>query len=150
MFSLYRHFDKNDRLLYVGISARIGDRHSVHQTDSNWFKRVVKITIERAAKTRKAACEIEQNIIYKEQPVYNHNGKEPGDARRRPTDMPHGEYIKYLEKCAGKKAQMVKFRRRGWSLQKIGDKFGITRQRVHQIIGGDSWPITHQRLSKQK
>ena len=32
-------------------------------------------------------------------------------------------------------AQMLKLRTKGWTLQQIGTRYGITRNRVHQIIG---------------
>ena len=31
--------------------------------------------------------------------------------------------------------RMKRLRKAGWTLQRIADKYGITRQRVHQIVG---------------
>lgn len=34
-----------------------------------------------------------------------------------------------------RKAEMIRLRRRGWTLQLIGKRYGVSRQRVYQIIG---------------
>jgi DNA-directed RNA polymerase sigma subunit (sigma70/sigma32) len=34
-----------------------------------------------------------------------------------------------------RKREMLQLRDRGWTLQKIATKYGVSRQRVHQIIG---------------
>jgi len=34
--------------------------------------------------------------------------------------------------------EMKRLRADGWTLQKIGDKFGLKKQRVHQILGTGS------------
>ena len=38
-------------------------------------------------------------------------------------------------KAAQRKRNMLYFRNRGWTLVRIGKKYGISRERVRQIIG---------------
>jgi len=37
-------------------------------------------------------------------------------------------------KLQRRNADMIQLRDEGWTLQKIGDKYGLTRERVRQII----------------
>jgi len=67
---LYRHFDKEGRLLYAGISYRSAERVKGHKHSSHWFDRVTRIEIERFA-TRAAALEEEKKVIQFEQPIFN-------------------------------------------------------------------------------
>lgn len=66
---LYRHFDKNDKLLYVGISECGLTRIKQHKR-SSWYHLVTKITIEHLA-SREEAELMERAAIAKECPIYN-------------------------------------------------------------------------------
>lgn len=46
-YDLYRHYDKNDNLLYVGISNNHLRRITEHEKHSHWYNDIVKITIEK-------------------------------------------------------------------------------------------------------
>lgn len=37
-------------------------------------------------------------------------------------------------KAAKRNEQIIKFRDRGWTFQRIADRYGITAARVHQIV----------------
>ena len=67
---LYRHFDAEGCLLYVGISLSALVRTRQHRDNSSWFPNVVKITIETYA-TRDEALEAETLAIERERPVFN-------------------------------------------------------------------------------
>lgn len=67
---LYRHFDKSDKLLYVGISMSLAERTSAHKSSSRWFDRVRKITVEHF-ETRELAVEAERKAIRAEDPKFN-------------------------------------------------------------------------------
>ena len=43
------------------------------------------------------------------------------------------ERFKEYMKIQMRNAEIVRLRADGWTLQKIGDKFGLTRERVRQI-----------------
>jgi predicted GIY-YIG superfamily endonuclease len=66
---LYRHFDENDRLLYVGISVDALSRLIQHKR-SAWWGEVATITIQRFA-TRDEALKAEAEAIRCERPKHN-------------------------------------------------------------------------------
>jgi hypothetical protein len=83
---LYRHFDADGNLLYVGISLSVLHRLRRHRQKSAWFGRIVRITIERFA-TREIALAAEKAAIQVEHPRFNcvHTGsrmKEPEPLER--------------------------------------------------------------------
>lgn len=67
---LYRHFNAENELLYVGVSVSILARLDGHRTNSHWFDQIVKITIENFP-TREEALSAEFNAIRLEFPKYN-------------------------------------------------------------------------------
>jgi predicted GIY-YIG superfamily endonuclease len=79
MNKLYRHFDKDGGLLYVGISNSLLRRTHQHSKFSNWFDQITNITIEDIGEDRGQALIIEKETIIKEKPKYNihHNVSVP-------------------------------------------------------------------------
>lgn len=67
---LYRHFDADGRLLYVGISLSAILRFEAHRTGSNWAQKVATITIEHFP-TRAEALAAEVRAIRTELPIHN-------------------------------------------------------------------------------
>jgi|GEM_PF-3372929 len=67
---LYRHFDGQGNLLYVGISKSAFTRLSGHQLCAHWYRSVRRIDIE-VFPNRKAALEAEEKAIKEECPRYN-------------------------------------------------------------------------------
>lgn len=67
---LYRFFDADDRLLYVGISFSAITRAAQHRTTANWWPDMVMMTVERFD-TRQDALEAEREAIRTERPAYN-------------------------------------------------------------------------------
>jgi hypothetical protein len=70
MTQLYRHFDKDDLLLYVGISLSTIQRLSQHKRTSHWFDKVTRVSVEKYA-TREEALFREKETIRLEKPLYN-------------------------------------------------------------------------------
>ena len=68
---LYRHFDKNGALLYVGISLSAFGRAAQHRMGSRWFNAVKSMTIE-AFPIRKAARRAEIAAQQTERPLFKH------------------------------------------------------------------------------
>ena len=68
--SLYRHFDANGQLLYVGISKGLMARISGHERDSGWFWDIATITLQ-TYQTREEALYAEAVAIRDENPSYN-------------------------------------------------------------------------------
>jgi len=67
---LYRHFDSNGNLLYVGISLSTLNRLGQHRDNSHWFNTISSVTIEKY-NTRKEALIAEKKAITKEKPLHN-------------------------------------------------------------------------------
>jgi predicted GIY-YIG superfamily endonuclease len=67
---LYRHFDKNKTLLYVGVSLSCAARLAQHRDHAHWFKDVDSVTIERFS-TRREALEAEKIAVVSENPKCN-------------------------------------------------------------------------------
>ena len=70
LHQLYRHFDKDGALLYVGISLSAVERLRQHRDSSHWFKKIARITIERHP-TREDAEWAEREAIHRENPKHN-------------------------------------------------------------------------------
>ena len=127
MHCVYRHIDKNGRLLYVGCSMRPVDRQLLHRQTSRWFKDIVRVEIEQVG-TKLQALAREARAIIEEKPLYN--------IRRNPRartvrDM---KYLRYLEKCRDRNEIIYALRDKGVSMGDIGKRHRMSRQRVYQIL----------------
>jgi predicted GIY-YIG superfamily endonuclease len=69
-FYLYRHYDKDDNLLYVGVSWSVIERLRRHEKSSHWFGEVDIIKLEKYP-SREASLEAERKAILAERPRYN-------------------------------------------------------------------------------
>lgn len=67
---LYRHFDPERRLLYVGISNNHVNRLAAHRNDSAWFPLIKYVEIEHFD-TRAQAEAAERHAIRTELPIFN-------------------------------------------------------------------------------
>ncbi len=67
---LYRHFDKDGNLLYIGTSLSVMSRTSHHHKISPWFNKITSITIERFP-GRYDAARAEKKAILEEYPIHN-------------------------------------------------------------------------------
>lgn len=87
--ALYRYFDTDDVLLYVGITSNQRERDRAHIRSSIWTRFAVRSTITHH-RTRGAAEGAERKAIKDEQPVFNlrHNDSPEAVAR----------LVEYLEK----------------------------------------------------
>ena len=68
--ALYRHFNRADELLYVGISSKLPERMRQHQRGSKWFFDVKVVTVEWFD-DRHSAQLAEGKAIRLEQPKFN-------------------------------------------------------------------------------
>lgn len=67
---LYRHFDADGRLLYVGISLSTVSRLGQHHANAHWYDKIAQVTVETFP-DRTAAAYAEREAIFKEGPLYN-------------------------------------------------------------------------------
>lgn len=72
---LYRHFDKDGVLLYVGISNDVRYRTDTHRKISRWFLDIAKITVTHFP-SRDDALVAEKRAIKEETPKFNIVGRE--------------------------------------------------------------------------
>jgi hypothetical protein len=79
--SLYRLYDRQGALLYVGISVSALRRLSEHSQDKSWWDEVVSITLVRYPDRRSAEA-AELWVIANEVPVHNVTGRsfDPNEA----------------------------------------------------------------------
>lgn len=68
--TLYRMFDADGRLLYVGITLDVGERFAMHRQGKSWWPAVAVIRLEHFA-TREDLEAAEAAVIAAEQPAYN-------------------------------------------------------------------------------
>lgn len=83
MVNLYRFFDGDGRLLYVGISSNAIRRLRQHATSASWFDFVRRITIDPIG-SREDALRAERDAILNEKPVYNVQWNVPSSAAPSP------------------------------------------------------------------
>jgi len=67
---LYRHFDEDGTLLYIGISLNTMSRLSQHKVASPWFEKVASVTIDHFD-SRAEALKAEREAIQNENPPHN-------------------------------------------------------------------------------
>lgn len=72
---LYRHFDRDERLLYVGISLNAMARQVAHAGQAPWFENSCKMTMEWFP-TRAGALAAEARAIAQEMPLHNIAGRD--------------------------------------------------------------------------
>lgn len=68
--ALYRLYDTDGQLLYVGITNNVKKRWRAHEKDKAWWSEVTHKTIEWF-ETRKSAERVEKVEIEEEEPLYN-------------------------------------------------------------------------------
>lgn len=67
---LYRAYDLDGRLLYVGITKNLEGRLTRHRYKSEWWQHVAAISHQEFA-TRSEAFRAESVVIRDEDPIYN-------------------------------------------------------------------------------
>lgn len=70
MTELYRHYNSDGELLYIGISLSTARRLAEHRCGSRWFKQIARIEIQHFS-TRGAALNAERRAIELEKTKYN-------------------------------------------------------------------------------
>lgn len=85
--SVYRYFDRDGILLYVGITGRGMSRNSEHNKSKDWWPYVTRQEVDHC-KTRRAALNLERETIRQFRPPFNtqHN---PGSDETRAIYLAH-------------------------------------------------------------
>jgi hypothetical protein len=69
-FHLYRHFDSNGVLLYVGVSISAVSRLRAHKQSAHWFWSIANVTVQ-SFNTREESLAAEKEAIKTERPLFN-------------------------------------------------------------------------------
>ena len=91
---LYRHFDAEGKLLYIGISMSAFRRLKEHQSTAVWAKDIASMSIERF-ESRKQLVAAERIAIFWEKPIHNYESK---PKKRRNYGPNHGT-VGILDRC---------------------------------------------------
>lgn len=76
MAAIYRHFDREGTLLYIGTTANLFQRMLGHSRNSHWHDQIATITLEHCS-SKKEAFRLEAEAIYKESPLFNVRSQDP-------------------------------------------------------------------------
>jgi predicted GIY-YIG superfamily endonuclease len=79
--ALYRLYDTDDRLLYIGVTKDPPARFAAHRSDKPWWPHVARREMTWWP-TRHKACEAESAAIRSEAPLHNRAGTPQDNARR--------------------------------------------------------------------
>jgi hypothetical protein len=69
-FHLYRHFDAEGTLLYVGISISALNRLAGHRGRAPWYWNIARVEVTRYA-TRRESLDAEREAVKTERPLFN-------------------------------------------------------------------------------
>ena len=73
---LYRYFNADGDLLYVGISANAFARMTQHQAGAQWWTEIATVTVEWFD-SRREVLDAERDAIKSESPIWNKQHAEP-------------------------------------------------------------------------
>jgi predicted GIY-YIG superfamily endonuclease len=79
MTDLYRMYDAEGELMYIGISYNAAARAAQHAKDQPWWHHVARIDIEHLDCGRTEAERVEAEAIRREMPYHNKKGQLPWD-----------------------------------------------------------------------
>lgn len=87
--TVYRAYDCNGVLLYVGSTYKFKARKRGHELRSDWFKSATRFTTEQFG-CRRSALDAERAAIISESPVYNrtHKPRAPMPISQKPAHTP--------------------------------------------------------------
>ncbi|WP_405531523.1 GIY-YIG nuclease family protein [Streptomyces avidinii] len=152
MTALYRIFDAEDRLLYVGISGYPVTRLDAHRRGAPWRAEIARHAVEEFP-TRQQAAFAESEAINIERPRYNKQGRrtEPQSvtlARQETVERNKIAAREGLARCREELAateerfqlSLVNARKAGLSLRELASLSGRSTETVRKAIriNGDS------------
>ena len=93
---LYRHFDSQNNLLYVGISINAIVRFSEHRASSKWSSQIATMTVERFS-SHEEAYNAETQAIRLEHPKHNISKTGKGKIKLKPVTISMKPKMSLLE-----------------------------------------------------
>lgn len=136
--SLYRFYNKDGELLYVGITSFLPRRTREHAESKAWWREVSRVEVEHF-ETREQAQDAERAAVLREGPEYN-IAIPPGAvtpeqeiyllALRKESER-LAALAAETERATAERDEAVRdARAAGMTWQQIGDALGVTRQRA--------------------
>lgn len=124
---VYRAYDKDGALLYVGLTCDLANRLAQHKQSSSWFSEMARLSVQHFG-TRREAARVEAQAIRDERPRYN----VVTAADRRPVSLRvQGSYWAMANRLAGGALESILCQHRTegspWSLisRKLYADFGV-------------------------
>lgn len=127
--ALYRHFDANNRLLYVGISDCLSERDRQHTATAHWHNAVARSEVQWCL-NREHAAALEAVAIRFEMPLHN-------VALARPMEAV-GKVSPAITK--GHQRLNAFFAATGVKHVWLAEKLGISRSYVSELCSGKKRP----------
>jgi hypothetical protein len=151
---LYRFFDVDGGLLYVGKSVRAWDRFAAHRTGSAFYPEAAQVTLQRGFKSDRALAKAEVAAIRSERPRFNIQHK-PGPTRKptrldamvpNPCGCPHycGPWVHVSAVCQGRDESDLAI------VQRVDAGEPVAAIAADVGCRGDYIETTHERIRKQQ
>lgn len=119
--AVYRCYDADDRLLYVGMSIDPHGRLECHRTQSSWYPRMVRSTFEWFPDRATARAE-ELRVMRAESSLHNREGL------TMPTRaLPGPDGTRWA-------AEAIRLRRQKWTIKAIAAHLGTSSGRVRSVL----------------
>lgn len=127
---LYRHFDGEGNLLYVGISIDPIKRLKDHSVAAHWFSKIKSVTIEEF-ESRNLVIDAEKNAIKNENPIYNiMRYKEKHLSKKQEKEQ---DKFQVVQQSKDRLTRQIIFGVT-YSLKDVSLIFGVTTLKVNQWI----------------
>lgn len=132
MSNLYRHFDAEGTLLYVGISLSAVKRLSEHMRGSAWSKSIAKVEISTFP-DKKSARQAELAAIETEKPLFNvaHTGLIVGGGKRGPKRKLSDEQVDAVE---------IDYDDLTLTMRMVTEKHGVSASTLRRLFGDRGEP----------
>ena len=135
MAYLYRYFDAEERLLYIGTSINAFRRLGERIGKLSWFKDIKTVSLDEFSNMAKATA-AEKAAIKREKPLFNvvHSTKKKHMSKRSDALF---EYQQFLRRSLERRKRAILLKEKGLSYAAIGRELGITRQRARILVNGE-------------
>jgi len=133
--ALYRLYDADGVLLYVGVTGNLKGRLATHAESKPWWPKVKRKTVEWH-ETRRSADRAEVQAIRSENPVHNIHGRKVPEFNLRKHLTGAELYELALQKMPPTTLRLRMLELAGVPTNEALDLMGIGRTHRYRVIGG--------------
>jgi hypothetical protein len=130
-YVLYRCWDSDGNLLYIGLSWSPGDRFRQHEREKSWWPLVESITLEHYDSPEELSL-AEVNAIQSEHPLYNEANRTPPKRRRR-AQVPSARRHRSARNQE-RDDEILRLRALGYSYREIESTLKISRGAIYNVL----------------